>query len=104
MRHRALIRVLLIVGVHNAFRVLATPGRTCRRCGNHAQHEVLEASRKFSLFFIPLFRVGARRYYDTCPVCGLEVELTEAEAQSVATAPTWVAPQDSVDWTPQDRR
>ena len=96
--------MLLIFGVHDALRVLATPGRTCRRCGNHAQHEVLEASRKFSLFFIPLFRVGARRYYDTCPVCGLEVQLTEAEAHSSAPVPSPRGPQDAVDWTPQDRR
>lgn len=66
--------MLLLFGLHTAARVLATSQRTCRKCRSHAPHEVVEATRKFTLFFIPVCRVGAARYFDTCTVCGQETE------------------------------
>lgn len=99
--------MLLIFGITSSAKLLATVMLTCRRCGNHATHEILEVARKFSLFFIPLFRVGAAQYLDTCTVCGLQTPITEAEARSGGTssipAPP-AGPQDAATWTPQDRR
>lgn len=95
--------MLLLFGLHTTAHLLATPARTCQRCGHHAPHEVLESVRKFTLFFIPVFRVGAARYFDTCTVCGLDTELTKAQAQSAGTDRETVAPQDAPLWTPQDR-
>jgi hypothetical protein len=71
--------MLLLFGIDTTARLLASPQRACGRCGNHAPHEVVEAARRFTLFFIPICRVGAARYFDTCPVCGLETELTEMQ-------------------------
>ena len=95
--------MLLLFGIDTTARLLATPVRGCRRCGSHAPHRVDESARRFTLFFIPVCGVGTARYFDTCPVCGLETELTEAQAHSAGgdTQPVW--PQDAPTWTPQDR-
>lgn len=95
--------MLLVFGIHSTARLLATLVRTCRRCGNHGPHEIVESVRKFSLFFIPVFRVGAARYFETCTVCGLETPLTEAQARSATPSTQSPGPQDAVRWTPQDR-
>lgn len=95
--------MLLLFGLHSTARVLASAERTCRGCGRHAPHQVIEIARKFTLFFIPVFRVGAPRYFDSCTVCGLETDLTEAQAHSAPPYPQLVGPQDAPAWTPQDR-
>ena len=105
--------MLLVFGITMTARLLASPVGGCQRCGNRSRHEVLETARRFSFFFIPLFRVGAPSYVDVCGVCGLETPLTEAQARSVpseASAPFQTpqpapsTPQDAPPWTPQDRR
>src|SRR6478736_5934239 len=95
--------MLLLFGIDTTARLLATPQRACRRCGNHAPHQVVQAARRFTLFFIPVCRVGAARYFDTCLVCGLETELTQAQAHSASGDTEPVGPQDAPTWTPQDR-
>ncbi len=63
----------------------------------------MEATRKFTLFFVPVCRVGGARYVDTCTVCGWETELTEAQARSASHDTSPFEPQDAPAWTPQDR-
>ena len=96
--------MLLLFGSDTTTRLLATPGHACRRCGSHAPHRVLELARRFTLFFIPICRVGAARYFDTCPMCGQETELTEAQAHSASGDTEPVGLQDAPTWTPQDRQ
>ena len=96
--------MLLIFGFRESARLLATVTRPCGRCGNRAPHEVLELARRLSLFFVPLFRVGALRYADVCTVCGWDTDLTEAQARSAASVPDGLGPQDAPPPTPQDRR
>ncbi len=96
--------MLLIFGLHTTTRVLATLERVCGRCGNRAPHQIVEASRRFTFFFIPVFRVGSATYLDACPVCGLETEMTKAEALSPGSAVPPLGPQDAPAWsTPRDR-
>jgi zinc-ribbon family len=95
--------MLLVFGLNTTSRLLGTSLRDCRRCGNRARHDVVESFRRFSLFFIPLFRVGAARYVDVCDVCGWETQLTQAQARSAAAGPKPLGPQDAPSWTPQDR-
>ncbi len=96
--------MLLLFGLHTSARVLATAQRHCRRCGNRAPHEIVEATRRFTFFFIPVFRVGSALYVDACTVCGLETELTKAEALSPSSDAPPAGPQDAPVWsTPQDR-
>jgi zinc ribbon protein len=95
--------MLLLFGIHTTTRVVATPERTCGQCGYSAPHHVLKSTRRFTFFFIPVFRVGRARLFDTCTVCGLDTELPEAEAQTAAVPPHPTVPQDAQVWTPQDR-
>lgn len=58
--------------------------RRCRLfscCGlSGAEAEVVCVSRKFILFFFPLFRFG-KRYFVTCPGCGAVYELAPGEGK-----------------------
>jgi hypothetical protein len=96
--------MLLLFGLHTTARLLVAPERVCGRCGNRAPHQILEVIRRFTLFFIPVFRVGAARYVDVCTICGLETQLTKAEAFPPSSDMPPVGPQDAPAWsTPQDR-
>lgn len=95
--------MLLVFGLTTTARLLGTPTRMCQWCGNRAEHHVVQAVRRFSLFFIPLFRVGDTRFYGRCTACGVDNELTEGKARSAAAHSEAVEPQDAPSWTPQDR-
>ncbi len=96
--------MLLVLGLRATVRVLARLVGSCGRCGNRGPHEVVESVRKFTFFFVPLFRVGAARYFQTCTNCGLETPLTEAQARSTTPSPHMLGPQDAPRQAPQDRR
>ena len=49
---------MLIIGFGVTEVLLSTLVFTCETCGNHAAHQLTKPTRKFSLFFIPLFSVG----------------------------------------------
>jgi hypothetical protein len=95
--------MLLVFGLNTTVRLLGSPSRPCRHCGNNGRHEVVESARRFSFFFVPLFRVGAVRYFDTCTVCGVETELTRAQTQVGPDGHDAIKPQDAAAWGPQDR-
>ena len=60
---------MLIIGFGVTEVLLSTLVFTCETCGNHAAHQLTKQTRKFSLFFIPLFSVGTK-YLDSCTACG----------------------------------
>ena len=95
--------MLLVFGLTMTSRLLAHPLRGCPRCGNRSRHEVLETAQRFSLFFVPLFRVGAPQFVDVCGVCGFETPLSEQQARLASSEPESDGPQDAPTWTPQDR-
>ena len=51
---------MLIIGFGVTEVLLSTLVFTCEACGNHAAHQLTKQSRRFSLFFIPLFSVGTK--------------------------------------------
>ncbi len=51
-----------------------TAPKTCPRCHNAVPWTILETSRRFSLFFIPVFTWG-RAYHVSCPICGESLPL-----------------------------
>ena len=55
---------------------LLGPGetRTCPRCANTTQWELVRQYKQLSVFFIPIARWGRRRF-ETCPVCGTSLEI-----------------------------
>jgi len=75
--------LLLIFGVRVSETLLATLVVRCETCGNHAAHQLTRQSRRFSLFFIPLFSVGSK-YFDTCTVCGRVLEVGREQAELAA--------------------
>ena len=74
---------MLIIGFGVTEALLSTLVFTCEVCGNHAAHQLTKQSRRFSLFFIPLFSVGTK-YFDTCTACGRIIEVSREQAEAAA--------------------
>lgn len=74
---------MLIIGFGVREVVLSTLFFTCETCGNHAAHQLSKQSRRFSLFFIPLFSVGTK-YLDSCTACGRTIEISKEQAETTA--------------------
>lgn len=79
---------MLIFGLSVSEDLLSTLIYTCETCRNSGAHRLIKRTRKFSLFFIPLFPVGTT-YVDCCAACGrlLEVSRDRAEAAARQTGP-----------------
>jgi predicted RNA-binding Zn-ribbon protein involved in translation (DUF1610 family) len=74
---------MLIIGLGVVEHLLATLVFSCETCGNHAAHQLTKQSRKFSLFFVPLFSIGTK-YLDTCGACGRIIEVGKEQAETAA--------------------
>jgi predicted RNA-binding Zn-ribbon protein involved in translation (DUF1610 family) len=74
---------VLIFGLSVSEAVLSTLVYACENCGISAAHQLIKRSRKFSLFFIPLFSVGTT-YVDSCTACGRVIEVSKDQAESAA--------------------
>jgi predicted RNA-binding Zn-ribbon protein involved in translation (DUF1610 family) len=74
---------MLIIGFGVREVLLSTLVFTCETCGNDAAHQLTKQSRRFSLFFIPLFSVGTK-YLDSCTACGRVIEVSKEQAESAA--------------------
>jgi predicted RNA-binding Zn-ribbon protein involved in translation (DUF1610 family) len=74
---------MLIIGLGITETRLSTPFYICETCGNHAPHQLSKQSRKFSLFFIPLFSFRTK-YLDGCTACGRVIEVSKEQAQTAA--------------------
>ena len=75
--------MLVIFGFRTRVAILATLTYVCETCGVAAAHRVVRRRRWFTLFFIPVFPVGADRYTDTCINCGRVRQLTKEQADSI---------------------
>jgi transcription elongation factor Elf1 len=75
--------MLLIWGFKSYLRQLAIVTLVCQSCGNPAAHRVVERTRKFTLFFIPLFPVS-HKYILTCTFCGQATVITKDLADQYA--------------------
>ncbi len=76
--------MLLIFGIKGYIRQLAIVMLVCQNCGNPAAHRVQEQTRKFTLFFIPLFRVS-RKQSLTCTFCGQTTSISAGQATRYAS-------------------
>lgn len=95
--------MLIRFGVRSALVLLAASIYTCERCGPHAQHQVMRrGTQQLTVFFIPVSRIGAVRYLDTCTArqgAGAVEDPGEGR-RDPRVAP---GPQDSPTWIRQDR-
>lgn len=71
---------MIIFGMRTMSKTLAMITLVCGRCGNPSAHRIVQRSRWFTLFFIPLIPLGFSRY-STCTYCGATAKLTKEEAQ-----------------------
>jgi uncharacterized Zn finger protein len=74
---------MLIIGFGVRETLLSILVFVCETCGNRAPHQLSKQSRRFSLFFIPLFSVGTK-YLDSCTACGRVVEVSREQAETAA--------------------
>ncbi len=74
---------MIIFGSRVYTRVIATLMLVCQRCGNPAAHRVQERITRFTLFFIPLFPIGSRRFL-TCTFCGTTTPISKELANQYA--------------------
>jgi hypothetical protein len=75
--------MIIILGIRSYVRTLAVLRLACRN-GHVAAHRVVKMTRRFSLFFVPLFPVGSSRYLSVCSQCGLQVPWDKASAEEAA--------------------
>jgi hypothetical protein len=76
--------MILIFGVRSYLKALAMLTLACRN-GHVAAHRLLKVTRKFSLFFVPLFPIQTR-YYTVCTHCGLWVPWNKEDAEAAAVS------------------
>ena len=62
--------MIIIFGVGPRERKTHTGEFLCHRCDVKRTYHRKEVAQWFRLFFIPLFRVGQKREYLECTVCG----------------------------------
>jgi len=74
---------MLIFGFRVSTVLLATLSYVCENCGQQAAHHLAKHTRKFTLFFVPLFPVSTK-YLDTCTYCGRVLEVPKERAEEVA--------------------
>lgn len=90
---------MIIFGFRSYARLLAIITLVCSRCGNPAAHRVVQHTRKFTLFFIPLFPVSSSRSM-TCTFCGAASRLSKEQAADLVANSTGAAPQPAVERQP----
>jgi zinc-ribbon family len=85
--------MLILFGFRSYVQTLAMLTLVCSRCGNPAAHRLSQLTRKFTLFFVPLFPIG-RKYALTCAACGTSTRITAEQKDSLLAG--GVHPQPSV--------
>ncbi len=73
--------MILLFGTRASESLIVIVSFICNFCGQHARQEVYERVNRFTLFFIPLFRLSTR-YFVTCTNCGGTTELNRAQVDS----------------------
>ena len=74
--------MLILFGTRSSVRVLAMVTFLCGTTNQGAAHRLVQVTRWFTLFFIPVFPIG-RRYVLTCIACGQASKLTKEQADEI---------------------
>jgi hypothetical protein len=85
---------MIIFGFRGYAKLLAMLTFVCGACHNPAAHRIVQHTRKFTLFFIPLFPVSRTRTM-TCTFCGTSTRLSKEQAEQLigsAAAPGAAVP------------
>jgi hypothetical protein len=73
--------VILLFGNRITEALLVMVTFVCKFCGQTAPQEVYERVNRFSVFFIPLFRLSTK-YFVTCTNCGGTTGLTREQVDN----------------------
>jgi hypothetical protein len=73
--------MIILFGTRSYIRTLAMLTLVCRN-GHTAAHRLTERTRKFTLFFVPLFPISRKRY-TICTACGETLQLDKAQADQL---------------------
>ncbi|MET8145050.1 zinc-ribbon domain-containing protein [Sphaerisporangium sp. NPDC005288] len=71
--------MFILFGLRTTIHPLGTLRSACRVCGTVAAQMLSERVTRFSLFFVPLFRLRTR-YAAQCTACGATYGLSRQEA------------------------
>ncbi|MEU6484396.1 zinc-ribbon domain-containing protein [Streptomyces sp. NPDC046887] len=72
--------MLVLFGTKAYLRQLAVLSLVCGNCGAQVAHPLRKRTTKFTLFFVPLFRVSTS-YRTQCTACGAERKLDSGQAE-----------------------
>lgn len=78
---------MIIFGFRSFVKTLAMLTLVCHRCGNPAAHRIVQRSRWFTLFFIPLIPLGFSRF-STCTFCGVTYKVSKEDAERMIAGAT----------------
>jgi hypothetical protein len=78
---------LIIFGFRSFVKTLAMLTLVCDHCHNPAAHRVVQRSRWFTLFFIPVVPISFSRF-TTCTYCGTTRKISKQEAEELRTGGT----------------
>lgn len=76
---------MIIFGFRSFAKTLAMLTLVCGRCHNPAAHRLVQRSRWFTLFFIPLIPVSFTRY-TVCAYCGVAQKVSKQDARQMVEA------------------
>jgi hypothetical protein len=73
---------IFVLGLRSYVRTIAILTLACRQ-GHVSAHRVVKLTRKFTVFFVPLFPVS-HRYLSVCSQCGLQLPWDKESAEAAA--------------------
>ena len=76
---------MIIFGFRSFVKTLAMLTMVCGRCRNPAAHRLVQRSRWFTLFFIPVIPFSFTRY-STCTFCGATHKISKDDVQQMIDA------------------
>lgn len=79
---------MIIWGLRNRGNALGQIQLTCPNCHRAAMTSLAQTRRWFTLFFIPLFPIGAKQSIAVCGLCGFRYQVDNAQAESLVAQAT----------------
>ena len=74
---------MIIWGFRSRGKVLGQRTLNCPNCHRDAMTGAAESRRWFTLFFIPIFPVGAKKTVAQCGLCGFRYQVDNAQAATL---------------------
>ena len=83
---------MIIYGMRNRGKLLGQMQVTCPNCHRAAMTGFAESRRWFTLFFIPIFPIGAKNTTGTCGLCGARYAVDGQKIQEMLAGRVPVTP------------